>query len=84
MITWNQRAAKARAVRIGGWVGGDQKRILIFFNLKYINMLDALITNIASKIVYSRDSHQIKSYEHFMFWNFENLRLITQGENSKK
>ena len=47
---------------VGGLVGGDQKGPPILLNFKYVNKQDALIPNLASKVVYG---NQIKSYEQF-------------------
>ena len=54
--------------RVGGWMGGDQKGLLIFLIFKYINKLDVVISNIVLKIVYG---FYIKSYEHFKLKNLE-------------
>ena len=61
-IALHQQAREAR--ELSGWVGGDQNGPSIFFQFKYIKKQDALIPNLASKIVYGS---QIKSYEHFFF-----------------
>ena len=37
---------------VGGWVGGDQKGPSISLKIEYSNKQDALIPNLASKIVY--------------------------------
>ena len=37
---------------VGGWVDGDQKGPPILLNFKYVNKQDALIPNLASKVVY--------------------------------
>ena len=47
-----------------GWVCGDQKGPSIFLNFKYVNKQDALMSNMALKIVYV---YNIKSYEQFKF-----------------
>jgi len=52
-----------------GWVDGDQKGPSIFLIFKYVNKQDALIPNLASKVVYD---NYIKSYEQF---KFENLKF---------
>ena len=39
-------------VRLGGWIGGDRSGPSIFLNFKYVKKQDALILNIASKIVH--------------------------------
>ena len=54
---------------LSGWVGGDQKGPSIFLIFKYVNKQDALIPNLASKVVYD---NYIKSYEQF---KFENLKF---------
>ena len=54
---------------MGGWMGGDQKGPSIFLIFKYVNKQDALIPNLASKVVYD---NKIKSYEQF---KFENLKF---------
>ena len=54
---------------VGGWLGGDQKGPSIFLIFKYVNKQDALIPNLASKVVYD---NKIKSYEQF---KFENLKF---------
>ena len=54
---------------VGGWMGGDQKGPSIFLIFKYVNKQDALIPNLASKVVYD---NYIKSYEQF---KFENLKF---------
>ena len=54
---------------VGGWMGGDQKSPSIFLIFKYVNKQDALILNLASKVVYD---NKIKSYEQF---KFENLKF---------
>ena len=48
---------------------GDQKDPPILLIFKYVNKQDALILNLASKVVYDNYS---KSYEQF---NFENLKF---------
>ena len=50
-------------------MGGDQKSPSIFLIFKYVNKQDALILNLASKVVYDNN---IKSYEQF---KFENLKF---------
>ena len=47
-------------------MGGDQKSPSIFLIFKYVNKQDALILNLASKVVYDNN---IKSYEQFKFAN---------------
>ena len=54
---------------MGGCMGGDQKSPSIFLIFKYVNKQDALILNLASKVVYDNN---IKSYEQF---KFENLKF---------
>ena len=45
-------APKARVVRMGGRVAGDQNGLSIFLIFKYVNKQGALIPNLASKVVY--------------------------------
>ena len=49
---------------MGGWVGGDQKGLSIFFIFEYINKQNVLILNMASKVVYG---FFVRSYDHFNF-----------------
>ena len=63
----HQRAPKARVVRMGGLVDGDQKCPSIFLKFKYVNKLDVLIPNMVLKVVYGI----YISYEHFKFQNQE-------------
>ena len=51
---------KTFIVRVGEWVGGDQKGPSILLKIKYNNKQGALIPNLASKVVYG---HYVKSYE---------------------
>ena len=59
-------------------MGGDQKGPSIFLIFKYVNKQDALIPNLASKVVYD---NYIKSCEQFKFENFDfkpDLRFVKQ------
>ena len=62
--------SKTFIVRMGGLVGrlvgGDQTTPSIFPTSGHLNKHDVLISNMASKIVYTNN---IKSYEHFKFQN---------------
>ena len=60
---------------------GDYKGRSIFYYLGYIDKQNSRIPNEASKIVYR---NYINSYKYFKFQNSENLRPITEAENSKK
>ena len=53
---------------MGGWMDGDQKRLLIFLIFKYINKHNVLIPNIVLKVVYG---FYLRSYEHLKFQNCE-------------
>ena len=63
-------------VRMGGWVGGDQKGPSIFLKFEYSNKQDVLIPNLASQILHG---FYIKSYGKI---KFEILRSISAAENS--
>ena len=58
--------SKTFIVRMGGWVGGDQKGPSIFLIFKYNNKKTVLILNMVLKVVYGL---YIRSYEHFKFQN---------------
>ena len=49
---------------VGGWVDGYQNGPSILLKFRYNNKQDALIPNLASKIVFG---YYIKSYEQFTF-----------------
>ena len=51
-------------VRMGGWVGGDQKGPSIFLKIEYSNKQDVLIPNLASQILHG---FYIKSYGKIKF-----------------
>ena len=53
---------------VGGRLGGGQKGPLIFLIFKYVSKQDALIPNLASKMVYD---NYIKSYEQLEYKNFK-------------
>ena len=62
-------ARSARVVRVGGWVGCDQKGLSIFIIFGYINEQNVLILNMAWEVVYS---FFVRSYDHFKFQSSEN------------
>ena len=61
----------------GGWVGGHQKGPSTFLIFKSVDKQDALLLNLASKVVYD---NYIKSYEQL---KFENLKFYGQFPRRK-